>query len=194
MRPRALEMSDDRLALGDQVDDLHLEIRKRALKRTDPTPSDWRKPAGRDLTENIEVSITTPSSPRRRTNSLFSSADTQLPSSRAGDETRTRRDTAAPRNSKSLYDTQPSAPSSRPGRRERTALGLARDPGVTRDRPLRREGSATSQKPIDDRTFPPAVAQVQRRQRDRLTTNGYRTPHRARPGCCFSIKATAVSG
>jgi hypothetical protein len=57
MRPGALEPGYHLLALGDQIDDLHLKVRKRALKRTNPAPCDLREPASRDLTENFEVSL-----------------------------------------------------------------------------------------------------------------------------------------
>jgi hypothetical protein len=75
-------MVDDRLALGDQIDYLHLEVRQRALKRADTTLCDVRKPASPDLTEDVEVSLTD-GLMDQATNSLFSSADTQVPSRRA---------------------------------------------------------------------------------------------------------------
>jgi hypothetical protein len=57
MRAGAFEPGHNLVALGDQVDDLHLEIRKRALKRANPPLCDLGKLATRDLIENIDVSF-----------------------------------------------------------------------------------------------------------------------------------------
>jgi hypothetical protein len=57
MRAGTLEVSNDLLALGDQVDDFHLEVRKCALERTDPALCDRRELAARDLIQNVKVPL-----------------------------------------------------------------------------------------------------------------------------------------
>src|SRR5713226_6138024 len=52
MRPRAAEVSDNSVALGDQIDDLHLEVGERASKRADPASCHLGERAIGDLVED----------------------------------------------------------------------------------------------------------------------------------------------
>ena len=60
VRPGALEPGYHLLAFGDQIDDFHREVRKRALERADPAPCHRRELASRDLIENVEVPLSQP--------------------------------------------------------------------------------------------------------------------------------------
>ena len=55
VRTRAAEATDDRLALGDQFDDLHLDVREALAKRRDPAARTCRHPRRVELVDEIEV-------------------------------------------------------------------------------------------------------------------------------------------
>src|ERR1700733_651744 len=55
VRPRAAEVADHRLVLRDQVDDLHPEVRERALERADPALGRGRELARRQLVDGIGI-------------------------------------------------------------------------------------------------------------------------------------------
>jgi hypothetical protein len=57
MRARTSKPGDYPIALGDQLDKLRLEVRKRTPKRADPPLCDLRKLASRDLIQNIEIAL-----------------------------------------------------------------------------------------------------------------------------------------
>jgi len=55
MRARTSEVRDHLVAFCDQIGDLHLEVRERALKRLDPAFGRLREVSGCDLVEHLEV-------------------------------------------------------------------------------------------------------------------------------------------
>ena len=57
MGARTFEMAHDRVALGDQFDDLHFKVRKGALKRAHPALRDLGEFTRRQLVDDVDVAL-----------------------------------------------------------------------------------------------------------------------------------------